>query len=94
MAKMIATDRGYYNSRIIEAGQTFDAPDDMKGSWFKPVKGSNGAVSEDLSALSVPKLKEMAEYRGIQIPARATKTELIAILTGQAESSDDETDLA
>ena len=90
--KMIASARGYYENRVIEPGQVFDAPETMKGSWFTPVEEKTNA-QDGLFSFSVPKLKEMAEARGITIPARATKAELIAILTGQAKSSDDETDL-
>ena len=44
--KVIATAKGFYGS-MIEAGETFEAPDGAKASWFRPVgKGDEGRAAE------------------------------------------------
>lgn len=36
--EVIATKPGYFG-RLRAAGDTFEVPDDAKGSWFEPVSG-------------------------------------------------------
>lgn len=37
--KVIAKAKGYFGERLIEAGEVFNVPDDVKASWFAPVEG-------------------------------------------------------
>ena len=37
MAKVVATQRGFYGRQLREAGDIFDVPDGAKASWWKPV---------------------------------------------------------
>lgn len=39
MKKVQATATGFYKGARIYAGQAFAVPDDLVGSWFKPVEG-------------------------------------------------------
>lgn len=45
MAKVVATQRGYFGKMIREIGDTFDVPDEimadegLRPSWVEPVKG-------------------------------------------------------
>ena len=39
MKKVQATATGFYKGARIYAGQAFAVPDDLVGSWFKPVDG-------------------------------------------------------
>ncbi len=40
--KVRAIENGFFG-RYIEAGQVFDVPQGMKGSWFEPFKGKVSA---------------------------------------------------
>ena len=38
MARYVATEMGIYNGGRVRAGQEFDGPDGLKGSWFEQVE--------------------------------------------------------
>ena len=44
MAKVVATDRGYYGGILRVAGDTFNA--EGKASWFKPVSSEFGGKGD------------------------------------------------
>lgn len=39
MAKVVATQRGYFGRILREPGDVFGVPDGVTGSWFEPVGG-------------------------------------------------------
>ena len=86
MAKVVATDRGYYGGVLRFAGDIFNA--EGKASWFKPLKGEFGGKvdqdgdgktggslpaetgqGDDLEAMTVKDLRELAKVRGITLSA-------------------------
>lgn len=89
MAKVRATQTGYYGRQLRMAGEVFEA--DGKASWFEPVGGKEQAQADpvappqspadDLNALSVKDLRALAKDRGIGLGAGVTtKAEIIAAI--------------
>lgn len=55
--KFTATQRGFYDDSIVEAGETFEAPDHLKCSWAVPAK-EYVAEKPETEADKVEKAKE------------------------------------
>lgn len=47
-----------------------------------PAAPAGQTPRDDLSALTVARLRELCEERGIEAPRRATKAQLVALLEG------------
>lgn len=65
---VITTAKGYFGS-LIEAGQTFEVPVGVKGSWFKPVGKDEGGQA----ALGSKAGKSATTTTNVDTIAKATK---------------------
>lgn len=88
-----ATERGYVDGRIVEAGETFVTRADP-GLWMEPTKGGNdygvqAAVDEaqygkkadvDYEGMSEPALQALAALVGVTKPGELGKDDLIAAI--------------
>ena len=68
-----------YNGGIIDAADEFSAR--LLANGWQRVDSTDEQPDEDLSALTVAQLKELCSERGIDVPSRVTKAQLIAFLT-------------
>jgi len=68
-----------YNGGIIDAADEFSAR--LLANGWQRVDSTDEQPDEDLSALTVAQLKALCSERGIDVPSRATKAQLIALLT-------------
>lgn len=73
MAKVVATQRGYFGGEIREMGDVFNVPDGAKASWFKPVGGAAADLAEPVAATVATKAKPGPKPRGetVQAPTSA-----------------------
>lgn len=76
--------RDRFTWRLYEVGDQFDGTDgrvaELAALGIVAVAVDAPAESVDLSALTVEKLRELCADRGIEVPKRATKAQLIALL--------------
>lgn len=91
-----ATQRGYANGELVEAGDLVPSGITVSEEWMEPVKVSKalaGAIEEatdpnpkdvDLHQLSKPALEAMAAERGINV-AGLSKADLITAITAERE---------
>lgn len=70
-----------YNGGIIDAADEFVARL-LANGWQRVEPEQLADDAQDLSALTVARLRELCDERGIDAPKRATKTQLIALLEG------------
>lgn len=61
--KVLAIENGFFG-RYIEAGQVFEVPNGVKGSWFEPFKGKVKAEEEAPPAPPAPNGDEAAGNDG------------------------------
>lgn len=69
-----------YNGGIIDAADEFSARL-LANGWQRVEFKRTADDAQDLSALTVAQLRELCEGRGIEAPKRATKAQLIALLS-------------
>lgn len=70
-----------YNGGIIDAADEFSARL-LANGWQRVEPEQSSDDAQDLSTLTVARLRELCDERGIDAPKRATKTQLIALLEG------------
>ena len=68
-------------------GGTIDAADEVSArllanGWQRVKPKADQEPTQDLSALTVARLRELCGERGIQAPKRATKAQLLELLEG------------
>ena len=66
--QVIATAKGYYGA-LIQPGQTFDVPDQTKGSWFRPIEGGD----KNAEAASDKAGKSSTTTKNVDAITKATK---------------------
>lgn len=69
-----------YNGGIIDAADEFSARL-LANGWQRVEPEQSSDDAQDLSALTVARLRELCDERGIDAPKRATKAQLIALLS-------------
>lgn len=68
-----------YNGGIIDAADEFSAR--LLANGWQRVDSTDEQPDVDLASLTVAQLKALCSERGIDVPSRATKAQLIALLT-------------
>jgi len=68
-------------------GGTIDAADEVSArllanGWQRVEPKADPEPTQDLSALTVARLRELCDERGIEAPKRATKAQLLELLEG------------
>lgn len=69
-----------YNGGIIDAADEFSARL-LANGWQRVEHEQSSDDAQDLFALTVARLRELCDERGIDAPKRATKAQLIALLS-------------
>lgn len=81
----VTTVRGFYD--LLEdvdrkAGDVFDATEERAAKLAELLPGYVVAVEPELGSLKLAELRELAAERGVAIPAKATKAEIVELLEG------------
>lgn len=63
-------------------GETFSATSQRAEAIVTGLPGYAELVKEDLAAMKLNELKELAKERGVKVPAKATKAEIVELLEG------------
>lgn len=63
-------------------GETFSASAQRAEVILAGLPGYAELVKEDLAAMTLSELKELAKERGVKVPAKATKANIVELLEG------------
>jgi len=81
----VKTLRGFYD--LLERvdrheGDVFDATEERAAQIAQLLPGYVEVSTVDLGSLKLAQLRELAAERGVEIPAKATKAEILELLEG------------
>ena len=86
MAKVTVPFRDRVTWRAYAAGDEWEGPAEREAelgaAGYVAVCATPAPEAADLSALTNPQLKALAEARGLDVPKRATKAQLLSLLEG------------
>lgn len=78
-----ATQKGYYNDRLIEEGQVFSVPEDETALWFEDVEPKQPESKNPFSSMNKEALTQAALDKGIQLDGSETKAQIIELLLAE-----------
>ncbi|WP_151748951.1 hypothetical protein [Acinetobacter oleivorans] len=78
-----ATQKGYYNDRLIEEGQVFSVPEDETALWFEDVEPKQPESKNPFSSMNKEALTQAALDKGIELDGSETKAQIIELLLAE-----------
>ncbi|OTL80100.1 hypothetical protein B9X62_20070 [Acinetobacter pittii] len=78
-----ATQKGYYNDRLIEEGQVFSVPEDETALWFEDVEPKQADSTKAYSSMTPEELANVAAEKGISLSGSESKAQIIKLLKAE-----------
>lgn len=78
-----ATQKGFYNDRLVQEGEVFSVPEDETALWFEDVEPKQTDSNNPFSRMNKEALTQAALDKGIQLEGSETKAQIIELLLAE-----------
>ncbi|MDC4456619.1 hypothetical protein NQ652_02770 [Acinetobacter baumannii] len=78
-----ATQKGFFNDRLIEEGQVFSVPEGETALWFEDVEPKQADSKNPFSSMNKEALTQAALDKGIELDGSETKAQIIELLLAE-----------